>query len=264
MKTKHFSRFAALAAVVIAVGCGGEGTAHLPSGTVNFKGSETLVGSSTTDVVVPPTGGAEVTVTGVSGTTIIPSGVDDSTVTTDDHLAIIPAGTGFLGVITGGQMIAVNGVANSGADVNSNGLLGVNIALPVTPGDTGTFYDLACPAQALDTTRVLHVGTIEFRGTFYIKFSPLRVISPVPIDLKGSLPNDGENAFGSFMNVWWTPNNAGRQATLFIDYGNGFTLQQTRTIDSTGYAAFRNFVPDPSNIPPTGVRLVRFTVGNLP
>jgi len=264
MKTKHFSRFAALAAVVIAVGCGGEGTAHLPSGVVNFNGSETILGQSTTNVVVPPTGGTEITVTGVSGTTIIPSGVEDSTVTTDDHLAIIPAGTGFLGVITAGQTITVNGVTASGATVNNNGLLGVNIALPVTPGDAGTFYDLVCPAQALNTSRVLHVGNVEFRGTFYVKFSPLRLISPVPIDLKGSLPNDGENAFGSFMNVWWNPNNAGRQATLFIDYGNGFTLQQTRTIDSTGYAAFRNFVPDPSNVPTTGVQLVRFTVGPLP
>lgn len=264
MKTKNFSRFAALAAVVLAVGCGGEGTAHIPSGSVNFEGANPVVGSPGTDVVVPPTGGAETTVTGVSGTTIIPSGVDDTVVTTDDHLAVIPAGTGFPGIITGSPNVTVNGVENSGVTVTNNGLLAVNMALPVQPGPAGTHYTISTPASALTTSRVLHTQSVEFSGTFYLFLSPFRLISPVPIALQGSIPNDGENAAGSFVNAWWGPGNTGRTATLFIDYGNGFTRQQTRTIDGSGQAAFRNFITDASNVPSTGVKLIRFTVGNLP
>jgi predicted small lipoprotein YifL len=266
MKAIKFSRYAALAAVAVAAGCGGKGTAHLPTGTINFTGSETLSGQPAADTVVPATGGATVTVPGVSGTTVIPSGsvAGGSTVHSTDYLAIIPSGTGFLGALTGSNSVTVNGVSNSGATITSNGFLGQNLALPVEPGNAGTHYTLTYPASDLNTSRVLTVQNIIFEGTFYIKLSPIRVYSPVPIALKGSLPNNGENAFGSFMNVWWNPNNAGRSAKLFIDYGNGFTLQQTRTIDASGYASFRNFTVDPSNIPPTGVQTVKFTIGPLP
>lgn len=266
MKAIKFSRYAALAAVAVAVGCGGDGTAHLPTGTINFSGAETLAGQPASDTTVPATGGATTTVPGVSGTTIIPSGsvAPGTTVQTTDYLAIIPAGTGFLGALTGGNSVTVNGVTNSGGTVGSNGLLTQNLALPVEPGAAGTHYTLSYPATNLNTSRVLTVQNIVFEGTFYLKLTPVRIISPVPIDLKGSLPNNGENAFGSFMNVWWNPNNAGRSAKLFIDYGNGFTIQQTQIIDSKGYASFRNLVQDASNIPATGVQTVKFTIGPLP
>jgi len=261
-----FSRYAALAAVVAVVGCGGDGTVHLPTGTVNFSGAEAVSGHPAADTTVPASGGATTTVPGVSGTTVIPSGSvpPGTTVETTDYLVVIPSGTGFLGSVTGSPSISVNGTEDSGATVQSNGLLSTNVALPVPTGDTGKSYTIGYPTSSLNTDRVLTVQQIQFVGRFYVKLSPLRVYSPVPIQLKGSLPNNGENAFGSFMNVWWNPLNAGRTATLFIDYGNGFKISQTRTIDATGYAAFRNFIPDNSNVPANGVALVKFTVGDLP
>jgi len=264
MKTNYYSRIAALAAIVAAVGCAGEGTAHIPSGTLNFTGAETITGTSTAPATVPATGGTTVT-TDAGGSATIPSGAvpAGTTLPAGTVFGIVPSGTGFLGAISPGALVTVNGTANSGGTVNSNGLLGVNLALPVAPGDAGTHYDLSLPAEVLNTSRVLHVGQIIFSGNFYIRLNPVRVVSPVPIDLRGQLPNDGENAFGSFISATWGPGNSGRTATLFIDYGNGFTLHQTQVINARGQAIFRNFVPDSSNIPATGVALVSFTIGNL-
>lgn len=267
MKSNHYLRIAALAAVAASFGCGGNGTAQLPTGVVHFAGNTTIAATNTTPVVVPATGGVQTTTS--SGTAVIPSGsVPPGTpIPANANLAIIPAGTGFIGTPSANSM-TVNGVSDSGATLGGGGTLTVNVALPVDPGLTGTLYTLESPAEVLDTSRSLHVQTIRFKGKFYVQTSPFQIISPVPTALRGSLPNDGENAMGSFIDATFGVGNTGRTARLDIDYGNGFTLHQTQTIatevDGLGHAHFHNFVPDSSNVPQSGLALVSFTIGDLP
>lgn len=261
MKKSSSLGVAAFAAIFVMTGCGGNGTTHLPSGRANYVGSATVATTTTESATVPATGGA--TVTTEAGTAVVPSGVAPAGTTypSGTPMALIPINTGFRGSVPAGSQVTVNGVADSGGTVQTNGLLGVNLVLPVT--EAGTSYTLRYPASTLDTSRVLNVQEMIFKGTFYLRTSPVRVISPVPFDIVGSLPNNGENAFGSFMNVTWGAGNVGRKATLFIDYGNGFSIQQTQTIDANNYAAFKNLFIDPSKVPNTGVKTVSFTVGDL-
>lgn len=264
MKINYYSRIAALAAIVVGVGCAGNGTAHIPSGSLNFSGAETVAATSTADATVPATGGT--TTTTSAGSAVIPSGsVPPGTVLpAGSPFAILPSGTGFIGSTGSGSQVSVNGVSDSGATIGPSDLLSVNVALPVSAGAAGSLYDLSMPAANLNTSRSLHVGSIVFSGRFYISsLTPLKIISPVPKKLAGVLPNDGENASGSYIKATWGPGNSGRSATLFIDYGNGFTLHQTKTIDGSGNANFTNFVPDASNIPSTGIAVLSFTIGNL-
>ncbi|AIE86154.1 hypothetical protein OP10G_2786 [Fimbriimonas ginsengisoli Gsoil 348] len=184
----------------------------------------------------------------------------DTNITPADTLAIIPINTGFLGAVPAGSQLIVNGTANSGAFVNTNGLLAQSVGLPVT--EAGTDYTLEFPDADLNTNRVLTVHHTIFSGKFYLQLNPLRIISPVPVDLVGRIPNNGQNAAGSVVTALFGPGNNGRSARLFIDYGNGFALDKTVTI-ANNRAVFANIQHDNSNVPVTGVETLAFIIGDL-
>jgi len=191
-----------------------------------------------------------------------------STVDSSTQLAIIPAGVGFPGTFGGSSQMGVNGTSNSGVGVTTGGLTASNIALPVTPGSAGTLYTLTFPQGDIDTNarrahpNILTIRELSFTGKFYVFTNPLRIVSPVPTNLAGTIPNNGQNAVGSHVTASFGPGNDGRSATLLINYGNGFALRQTRTITSS-LANFTDLTYDRVSVPQTGVRLVSFTIGDL-
>jgi hypothetical protein len=278
---KELSLFAlaALAAVFISVGCGGTSVpkGNNASGLVKYSGTTTTTGNLTSNATVPATGGTTVQTTadGIPDPATIPSGAlpAGSTVSPADTLAIIPLGTGFPGTFSSGLQLSVNGVSDSGIGVSSTGATQQNMALPVSPGAAGTLYTLSYPGGDLKTTPaigqvnpfVLTIHSTVFTGKFYVLINGGRaqVISPVPIDLAGRIPNNGQNAVGSVVKASFGPGNNGRTATLTVDYGTGFALNQTRTI--TGNAVtFSNLKQDTSNVPTTGIAVLSLKVGDLP
>lgn len=243
-------------------GCGG-GKNAIPAnsgGGFSFTGAEASLGYSSTSAVVPVTGGASITASGYSGTTIVPSGVlpAGTTLGTDTPYAIIPAGIGFAGTILSGQGVTVNGVTTSGATVGSNGLLLQNVAIPVT--EAGTPVTMTFPAQDVTLSRVLTIREISFAGSFYLLRNPVRIISPVPSDITGRIPNNGENAAGNSLTATWGAGNSGRTATLDIDYGTGFKLHQERVI-TNNKATFSNLTQDASNVPSSGIKSIKLSIG---
>jgi len=254
---------AALCAIVGMSGCGGSGSTSpsFPTGTLNFNGAATTADTSTATSTVPATGGTTITTTG-GLTAVIPSGVAPAGTTypAGTQFAIIPIGVGFPGAEPAGSQLSINGVANSGALVGTNGLLTVNVALPVTAA--GIDYSITFPNATLSTTKVLTIAQITFSGKFYLLLGPVRVVSPVPTNLSGRLPNNGQNAAGSQVTSLFGNGNNGRATHLKVDYGTGFLLNQAQTIASSK-ANFANFSFDGQNVPNNGVQLVAFEVGDL-
>jgi len=256
--------FASLA-ILGGAGCAGSGAVKpsFATGNLNFSGAEQTTDTSTAPATVPATGGTTITTAG-GVTAVIPSGSvpGGTTLPAGTIFVIIPAGVGFAGTTPAGGQLVINSVTNSGALVGLNGLLSVNVAIPVTPGPDGTLYSISFPNASLSTSRALTVQNIEFTGKFYILANPLRVVSPVPVGLEGSLPNNGQNAAGSNVLATFASGNNGRSANLFVDYGTGFKLNQTRSVASL-QTRFTNLRFDSQNVPQNGVRLVRFIVGDL-
>lgn len=244
-------------------GCGGSGSAKpsFPTGTLNFSGASTTEDTSTSAATVPATGGTTITTAG-GLTAVIPSGVAPAGTTypAGTEFAIIPMGVGFSGSVPSGSQLTINGVASSGALVGSNGLLVVNVALPVTA--EGIQYSITFPDATLSTTKSLTVAEITFTGKFYLLTNPVRIVSPVPTNMTGTLPNNGQNAAGSQVVTSFGSGNDGRSTQLKVDYGTGFLLNQNKTIASSR-ATFSDFFFDSQNVPNNGVRLVAFNVGNL-
>ena len=169
--------------------------------------------------------------------------------------------SGNFGPTGGSVSIGPNRAAlttNTGITVNTAGVLNQRVAVPVDPV-AGTAYAIGFPQGNVET-RELTVGGVIFEGRIY--FTGGNFISPIPIELKGFLPKNGENAVSSFMSVRWGPGNNGRSARLRVTYGNGFVLDQTQTI-AASKALFANFSTDSSNVPATGVQLVEFLIGDL-
>lgn len=258
MKRVLKSRLFILAAfAVVAAGCGGGGSNPVPSanGGVNFEGTPAVGASASEDAVIPATGGT--TVTTSEGEVVVPSG-SGAAVTTDTDLVILPAGLGFLGSFSADSTLRVNGVANSGVGLGSDGLTDQVVGLPATAA--GTSYTLAFPGGTLDTSRALTVGEFTFSGKFYFGGGILSI--PVPYALSGTLPQNGQNAVGAAINATFLGCN-GRSATLTVTYGNGFVLQQTHVI-TNNQALFSNMTTDSSSVPAGGVQEVRLVVGDLP
>lgn len=259
------SRLFILAALaMVAVGCSGSGSNPViaANGGVNFEGAEAEPGSVTSDAVVPATGGTSVATT--EGEVVIPSGSAPagSTVSTSDTLAILPAGVGLLGAFNANSTLTVNGVANSGASVGSDGLSDTALGFPVST--EGTPYTLSFPAGTLDTTRGLTVGQFVFSGKWYVFFEPLSFSIPIPTGLTGTIPNNGQNAVGANVVATFLPGCNGRTATLRIVYGGGtgFVLEQTKTI-ANNRVQFSNLTQDTVNVPNSGVSSVALSVGDL-
>jgi hypothetical protein len=249
-------RLFVLGAVAAAFGCGGSSDRITPAGgAVNFAGGAATLSQPTETKTVPGQGGTFVAT--AQGNVIVPSGVTDPTVTPNTFLAVLPAGFGFRGAFTPGADLVVNGVTNSGARVGIDGLLDHPVGLPVT--EAGVPYTLSFPDGTLDT-RALTVANFVFEGTFYLRTN--QVISPVPISLTGSIPNNGENAVGAHISATFSAGNNGRSATLTIDYGTGFVLQQTKTIANNA-VSFSDLSMDTQNVPNTGVQTIKLAIGNL-
>ncbi len=282
MKPAHTFLPTSLFLTALLTGCGGGASVTQPtsSGRVHFTGSTTVSTTSTSPVTVPASGGSVVSTgdAGTGGTAVIPSGAvsGNTTLPLGTQLAIIPMGSGFAGSFSPGSALRVNGVSDSGVGVSDSGFTTVNTALPVTDGTNGTpdgtSYTLVYPNGTINTTpksgTALHkfsltIQNIVFTGKFYIRTNPLRVISPTAINITGRLPNNGQNAAGSVVTAFFGPGNNGRSATLTVDYGNGFSLYQTKTI-TNNLAGFNNLQQDSSNVPGTGVQTVSFAIGDLP
>ncbi|MGV3615344.1 MAG: hypothetical protein ACO1SV_08425 [Fimbriimonas sp.] len=262
MKIVTRSRFLFLAALAVAaVGCGGGGsnpTLDEATGVINYVGATPTPSAPEAAVVVPASNGVVVS-TG-EGEALIPSGAVPAGTTVDgeDTLAVFEAGFGFPGVFSPTAQVRVNGVAQSGALVGTDGLTDQAIAVPVS--EAGITHTLSFPAGTLDT-RMLDVGSLNFEGSFYIRNA--RIISPIPTSLAGNIPNNGENAGGTHLTATFLEGNNGRTVTLRVVYGNGFVLAQTRTI-SNDKVRFANLTTDTTSVPGNGVESISFIVGDLP
>jgi len=256
------------------IGCGGSSASvGLPaSGNANFNGSTTVSTTSTSAATVPASGGTTISTgdAGTGGTAVIPSGAVSAgtVVPPGTELAVIPAGTGFSGNFSVGSSLSVNGVADSGIGVSGTGLTAVNMALPVAAG--GTSYTLTYPGGNLNTfaveakqPRILTIRATSIVGRYYVLTGPLRVISPVPTEITGRIPNNGQNAMFASVVAGFGPGNNGRTATLTIDYGTGFGLNKTETI-ANSRVAFDDLQKDSQNVPANGIALIRLVVGDLP
>jgi hypothetical protein len=214
---------------------------------------------------------ADVTINGGNVTVTIPSTGVAATVPANTVLAVIRQGSQpFAGAFppntpvglgvddTSADASATRG--DSGITIDQQGALIQNLAVPVTDGVNGTPLNLSIP-QGNVTGRVLTVHHWRISGLIYIRGG--QVIIPIPTNLNGVIPNNGENAAGSFMETTWWPGNNGRHATLRVEYGNGFVLNQTKTI-ANNFTKFENIVQDASDVPGNGVDLVALRVGSLP
>jgi hypothetical protein len=251
-----------LAAAFLA-GCGGSGgsSAGPASGNLHFSGAETISATLTNSTVIPPTGGVVVATS--AGSAVIPSGsvAGGTNLPDGTALAVIPQGFGFDGSFNLGASLSVNNVTNTGAGIGANGHLSQAVALPVPAGAAGIHHSISFPHGNLDT-RALTVRKFTFSGKFYLRTDPFRVIVPVPTNITGRIPNDGENAVGSDVTATFGAGNNGRSATLSIDYGTGFILSQTKTI-TNNQARFVSFSGDTQPVPATGVSEVKLEVGDL-
>ena len=277
------SQILSLSAVVLVAGCAGNASSSQPtaSGNLNFGGASTVSTTSTSNTTVPSSGGTSVSTSdsGTGNTAIVPSGAvaPNTTIPSGTQFAVIPAGVGFTGTFDSGLMIGVNGTTNSGVGVSHSGSTATNIALPLTNGANGTSYALTFPGGTLSTALKASVGltkvtpdvlTIQatsFTGKFYVLIQNGKpvIVSPVPAAITGRIPNNGQNAVGSVVTAAFGPGNIGRSATLAIDYGTGFVLRQTKKIANNS-VTFADFQQDGSNVPSSGVKLVAFTIGDLP
>lgn len=285
MKQSRFHYLGALAVLSAAAlqlyGCGGMGAVDgtgtnypppPPSASGKIDGGADT-GSTTVpeQLIVTPAGGkklTDVTVTTATGETvtmsevIIPSGIYDQTATGQDKViapgttfAVIPAGKPLVnGSFPQNTPVTINGTTNSGVTLNSDGTLSTNVALPIDPA--GTDYSVRLPKLTI-SGRVLNVGAFEVEGKMY----PGKSIIPTKFD--GIIPNNGENAVGARVTAEFTPQNDGRDVTLRIEYGNGFVLEQTRTIVG-GKVTFQNLSTDAVSVPDGGVSLVKITVRPIP
>jgi len=129
--------------------------------------------------------------------------------------------------------------------------------------EAGTPYELSFPRVDANTDRALTIQHTVFSGKIYLRLNPLQIISPLPVDLVGRIPNNGQNAAGSAVTALFGAGNNGRSAHLHISYGNGFVLDKTVTI-ANNRAVFADLFTDASNVPKSGVDTVAFIVGDLP
>jgi hypothetical protein len=265
-------------APILAGCCSDSGTVTTVNPTKLNGAANLEVGPGKAAVVVPATGGAPVTVVvnGVDTPAVVPSGVPNIP-------ANIPAGTLYGLILLGsspgtGDYTAGSNVQAGDSDdpdvlpnvvtgvtVNATGATNQTLAFPLTEDPAGINYSIGFP-QGNVRTRDLTIKRFFFSGRWYVNRAAngnRQIVSPVPILLAGTLPNNGENAAGHSMLVTWGPGNNGRNATLRVVYGNGFVLQQTKTIIGST-ATFSNIDTDASNVPAGGVNLVAFRVGPRP
>jgi hypothetical protein len=266
-------------APILAGCCSGDGNNGGGGGTVvRVQGTiQDGAGALNSATLVPASGGAAAVVS-VDGTdtnvTIASTGVENN-VAADSPMAFLLQGSRpAAGTFTSGTGIQVGTVndpaalrasaALSGGSVDGTGALNQTIALPVSEA-TGSDYAIGFPQGNVET-RFLTVRFWFFYGRFYVVRTGarrFRVVSPVPEQINGTIPNNGENAAGHSVSCFWGSGNNGRHATLFISYGNGFQLLQAQTI-ANNTATFSNLAQDDSNVPANGVDLVAFIIGNRP
>ncbi|HEX2998637.1 MAG TPA: hypothetical protein VHR86_00080, partial [Armatimonadota bacterium] len=186
---------------------------------------------------------------------------EDVTLDAGTIMLVIPKGTKSIitGKYSGNGRVSINGVQTK-ITITKDGMLTNDIVLPWDLV-RGSYYTFSVPGGAL-TGRALNVSTVSFSGTWY--YNGGAVISPLPTHFGGTIPNNGENAAGSQVTVQFGAGNDGRQCTLRVEYGNGFVLQQTQTIQDDGSATFTNLTTDTVNVPNNGVQLVSFVVGPKP
>lgn len=255
----------ALTGAVILTGCdsgstGGGGASGILTGSVNVQ-----TGNTAAAATIPANGGAPATVNGVSGT--IPSGFlpTGTTVPAGTPAAVIAQGS--LPIKEGFPVGSTLGVGSSVANVNFNSGVGLgpqgevtgNVVVPVT-NPAGTSVVIALP-QGNVITRDLGIQSVIFSGD--LVFQGGIIIIPVPLSINGVIPNNGENAVGSHVTCTWGPGNNGRSATLNVQYGNGFSLHQSRVITNLT-ASFTDLTTDSSDVPAGGVQTVAFAVGPVP
>lgn len=264
MPKSHLLRLATLGAVIASIGCGGSSstTTQPATGTLNFSGGDQVQTTPTTTTTVPATGGSTIS-TAAGGTAVVPSGSVPAGTTVDPSVPvlIVPKNTGFTGTYTSGVSLGVNDATDTGAAVSTSGLLAQDVALPITDPVNGTPYTLTFPAGTLNTSRDLTVKQTTLSGRIYIRNN--MIISPIPTDLAGTLPNNGQNAVHTAVIASFGAGNDGRTATLTVDYGTGFVLHQTKTISNNG-VTFQDLTTDTQSVPSTGVKLVSLAVGPLP
>ena len=266
---------AALAPIL--AGCCTDSAGNTVGGPVLDGATVIGVGTSALPVALPAIGGREinVAVNGLDVPAVVPSG-------SPNIPANIPANTIYglllvgsspgVGDYTAGSSVQVGDTddpaalpnVSTGVTVNGQGATNQTLALPLTEDPAGINYSLGFP-QGNVRTRALTVKRFFFSGRWYVSRTgtTFQIVSPVPILLKGTLPNNGANAAGHSMTVTWGQGNNGRNATLRVVYGNGFVLQQTKTIAGST-ATFSNIDVDANNVPNDGVQLVSFRVGPRP
>ena len=259
----------ALIGVLSFVGCG-SGSSN-PTALNRVVGASTLAqGTLVANTVIPANGtNAQLNSGGAVVTAFIPGGFVANANTATPFLLIkagsqpfaaIFNGTGQLGVATARALAQALANGNTGGGViNAQGVLQVDVAIPLTGGAAGTNVALALPLNVVQT-RALDIASVTFEGLIYI--NGLNIISPIPTSIDGTIPNNGENAQGGDVTTTFGAGNNGRIANLRIEYGNGFILNQNQTITNLS-ARFRNLSPDAQNVPSNGVSLVAFTIGPL-
>lgn len=264
MNRKRFlwsiSAAAVVAAFGVLAGCAGSSSAPVQAPVALAGGAETKSATTAAAIAAPPAGGTTTTVSvgGVDTTVTVPAGAPAAAA--GSNLGVLPSGSQALaGTYTAGAAVKVNDQTNSGLTVDATGHLNQNAALPATAA--GVFYKLEFPAVTL-ASKVLDVASYEVSGTWYIGGGIFSV--PLPLNLSGNLPNNGQNAAGSSATVTFLPGCNGRTATLKVTYGNGFVLgPKTKTISGNA-VTFSDLSTDSSNVPAGGVQKVELMVGPLP
>jgi len=272
------------AGLIAVVGCGGGGgeSSLGASGTISGRTSQSVSTAPSTPTTVPTTGGLTISlpVVAPNGTTTtqqvtIPSTAIFATVPANSPLFVLNAGSALLngtfasGVGIGGDLASsLASIPTSGVSLSNLGAFLQNVALPIPPGPNGSRLVITLP-QGNVTTRALTVAHTVFDGKFYVDLDShgnLLITSPLPLTQTGKIPNNGENAVGSDQLCTFGPGNAGRNATLDIDYGNGFKLHQAHAIalDSNNNLSvhFFDLTTDTSAVPQGGVDTVSLKIGN--
>ena len=257
-----FSAAAVVAAFGVMAGCAGTSSAPVEP-LIPIAGGLPAQTNGTTAAAIPAPGAGgtntNIVVNGVATPVVIPNGAGAAPA--GSNLGVLPLGSQPLtGAFTDNDPVGFNGAANSGVSVNAAGAIKNAVALPVDGGAAGTSYTIDLPTGNL-VGKGLTIKKVTFKGAFYVNFGPpVSIVSPIPTNITGSLPNNGQNAAGSAVTCTWGAGNNGRTATLTVVYGNGFVLNKTKTILG-GTATFNDFNVDASNVPNGGVNEVKFEIG---